>query len=281
VRHAVSPIVALLMAVQLGGCASRTPTTVNPVSAMGAGTVESHDAALSASILAEKLAPSAEAHLHVAREYVRLGILDFAHERVQRALEREPQFAAAHELMARIWRDWGQPGAALVHAHRAIHYAPGSSSARNTLGTVLDTLGRVSEARGAYQRAVALDAQAGWALNNLCYLEFRQGRFEEARAHCEAALRAMPHLTQASNNLGLTYAASGDMTGAASAFMNAGDSASAHYNLGIVHMAARDYVGAAAAFEAALAARPGFTAAKTRAHEARMRAIKGVDRNES
>lgn len=278
-RHAVSPIAVLLIALQLGGCASRTPTTVNPVSAMGAGTVEGHDAALSAAILAEQLAPSAEAHLHVAREYARLGILDFAHERVQRALDREPQLAAAHELMARIWRDWGQPGAALVHAHRAIHYAPASASARNTLGTVLDTLGRVPEARDAYRRAVALDAQAGWALNNLCYLEFRQGRFDEAREHCEAALRASPHLTQASNNLGLTQAASGDMAGAESAFMTAGDPASAHYNLGIVYLAARDYLQAAAAFEAAVQARPDFTAAKTRAHEARLRAIRGVDRN--
>ena len=275
----MSPIAALLVVVQLGGCASRTPTTINPVATMGAGTVESHDSALSAAILAEQLAPSAEAHLHVAREYVRLGILDFAHERVQRALEREPQLASAHELMARIWRDWGQPGAALVHAHRAIHYAPGSASARNTLGTVLDTLGRVSEARDAYLSAVAIDAQAGWALNNLCYLEFRQGHFEKAREHCEAALRAMPHLTHASNNLGLTHAASGDMPGAKSAFMNAGDPASAHYNLGIVYLAERNYLKAATAFEAAVEARPDFTAAKTRAHEARMRAIKGVDRN--
>jgi protein O-GlcNAc transferase len=230
-------------------------------------------------LLAERFSPSVDAHLQVAREYMRLGILDFAHKRVEKALALDPEAPDANEMMARIWRDWGQPGTALAHAHRAIHYAPGSASARNTLGTLLDRLGRVSEARSAYQQAIALDPQAGWALNNLCYLEFRQGRFGEAKEHCEAALRAIPHLAHASNNLGLAFAASGDMRGAETAFMGNGDVASAQYNLGIVHLAVRNYPEAAAAFEAAVAARPDFTAAKARAHEARMRALNGVDRN--
>jgi tetratricopeptide (TPR) repeat protein len=145
---------------------------------------------------------------------------------------------------------------------------------------VLDALGRFDAAREAYLRAFSLDPEAGWALSNLCYLEFRRGRFEHARGFCEAALRAAPTLVEAHNNLGLTYAASGDLSGAQSAFLGAGDPAHAHYNMGIVHLASGRFVEAAAAFAAAVKERPDFTAAKSRAHESRMRALTADDRKQ-
>lgn len=280
-RVLVLPVVAALLAT-VCGCAAhgRVSPGIKPGSASNtAGSVESTDRRLSAALLAEKLVPSPEAHLGVAREYARLGILDAAHTRTERALAGAPRYAAAHELMGRIWRDWGQPDVALAHVHRAIFFDPRSASAQNTLGTILDALGSVDAARDAYRRAFALDPSAGWALSNLCYLEFRQGRFEEARRHCEAAIAVSPSLTEAHNNLGLAFAASGDLSGAKASFLGAGDVAAAHYNLGIVHLASQRFEAAALAFEAAVEARPDFTAAKSRAHEARMRAMTGNDRN--
>ena len=280
-RLPIPRAVALVSALFLGACATaggNAPPAVARAVNSSAGTIESTDARLEAALLAERLAPSAEAHLQIAREYARLGVLDFAHKRVERALMLAPRLAAAHEMMARVWRDWGHPGAGLVHVHRAIHYAPLSASGQNTLGTILDALGRVDEARAAYGRAFALDPSAGWALSNLCYLEFRQGRFTEARRQCDAALKATPGLREAHNNLALAYAASGDMAGARNSFLAAGDAAAALFNLGIVHLAAGHYEDAVRSFEAAIGARPDFTAAKSRAHEARMRALKAEDR---
>jgi Tfp pilus assembly protein PilF len=222
----------------------------------------------------EKLSPSAEAHLLVAAEYARLGVLDFAQKRIALALKLDPSFGAAHEMMARLWRDWGQPDVALPHALRAIHYAPGAASAQNTLGTVLEALGRAEAARESFLRALTLDPEAGWTLINLCYFVFRRVQFEEAQKFCEAALRATPDLREAHNNLGLVYAASGDLSGAETAFRGGGDSASAYYNMGIVHLAAGRFDEAAAAFAAALKERPNFTAAKGRAHESKMRALR-------
>jgi tetratricopeptide (TPR) repeat protein len=259
------------------GCATGSAGTLaarQRAATATAGTIESTDPRLSAALLAEAALPSAESHLQVAREYFRLGILDFAHKRTERALKRQPGMAAAHDLLARIWRDWGMPVVALGHGHRAIYYEPGSAGARNTLGTVLDALGRTDEARSAFLKAFELDSTAGWALSNLCYLEFRLGNFETARRHCEAAVRASPALAAAHNNLGLTHAASGDLELAHEAFRAGGDEAAAHYNMGIVHLAARRYAEAAAAFARAVDARPEFNAAKTRAHEARMRAMR-------
>ncbi len=270
---------AMVVVLSLGlltGCAANgagSRAARNPPSSGTAGTIESTDPRLLAALLAERMLPGVDSHLEVARQYARLGILDAAHKRTQRALDRDPRSAAAHEMMARLWRDWGFPGRALGHAHRALYYQPASGSVQNTLGTVFDALGRTSDARAAYLRAFELDASAGWALSNLCYLEFRLGHLEEARWHCEAAIRATPALAAAHNNLGLTHAAAGDLDRAREAFLAAGDAASADYNMGVVHLAAGRYAEAAEAFEHAIEARPTYTAAKKRAHEARMRAL--------
>jgi tetratricopeptide (TPR) repeat protein len=240
-------------------------------------TVESLDPRLRAALLAEAILPTAASHLQVAQEYRRLGLLDNAYARLNRAVEKDPQLAEAHEQLARIWRDWGLPGQGLGSAYRAVYNDPRSASARNTLGTILDALGRPDDARRAYTRAISLDPTAAWAFNNLCYSEFRSGHLREARAGCEQALRLEPTLAAAHNNLALTYAASGDFDRARAEFLAAGDLASAQYNLGIVHLADRDYAAAAAAFEQAIQERASFTAAKQRAHEARIRVVTGTE----
>lgn len=240
-------------------------------------TIESQDPRLASALLAETILPTAENHVAVAREYRRLGLLDMAYPRLNRAIQRDNRYAEAHEEMARIWRDWNLPAQALSSAYRAVYIDPRSASARNTLGTVFDALGRRDDARRSYEYAAELDPSASWALNNLCYSEFRSGHFPEARARCEAALQLAPKMAAAHNNLALTYAAIGDLDAARKEFLAAGDLASASFNLGIVHLAERDYLAAATAFEEAIAAREAFTAAKERARDARLRALAGTD----
>jgi tetratricopeptide (TPR) repeat protein len=271
VRVHSRPAAAVAFALLLSGCASRA-LVGRPVSSTGA-TIEGTDQRLAAALLLEAARPSADTHLQVAREYARLGILDAAHSRTKRALARNPRSPVAHEFMARIWRDWGMPESGLPFAHRAVSLDQKSASAHNTLATILDALGQVEAARSAYEHALVLDPQAGWALNNLCYLELRLGRLEQAARRCEAAVRASPALAAAHNNLGLTYAAAGDMRRAGDAFREGGGDAAAHYNVGMVHLASRRYAEAALAFEEAVKLRPDFTAAKTRAHQAHMRAL--------
>jgi tetratricopeptide (TPR) repeat protein len=274
-------VVALMNGVLVSGCATgsigRADVPQKPSTLSGA-TIESNDARLAAAILTEAVRPGAESSLQVAREYVRVGVLDAAYKRTARALEREPQLPAAHDMMARIWRDWGMPESALTYAHRAVYFAPQWSGAYNTLGTVLHALGKVDEAREAFVRALDLDPTAAWVSSNLCYLEFRAGNLDEARRRCEAAVRASPALAAAHNNLALTRAAGGDIDGARAAFLEAGDPASASYNMGIVYLAEGRYAEAGDAFQRAIESRPNFSAAKSRAHEARMKALLADDR---
>ena len=234
------------------------------------GNAESADPQLAHALATEASSHTAENLLRVAHEYLRLGILDTAYTYANRALLQKPRLGEAHEVMARIWRDWGMPKLGIAAAIRATYFNPSSASAHNTLGTLLDALGQAPEARRAFARAAALDPSAGWALNNLCFVELRMGRLVEARSHCRAALVADPDMTSARNNLALTFVASGDAVAAGQAFLATGNVADAAYNRGIVHMAQRSYTRAAEAFAEAITARPGFTAAKTRAHEAQM-----------
>lgn len=285
VRRAFGTAAILLGGVLVTGCASgRTADVVGQASAsrqprqVSLGrTVEGADSRLAAALLVEATLPTAESHLRVANEYRRLGVLDAAFERLTQAVRKAPRLARAHEAIARAWRDWNQPERALGAAYRAAFFARDSAAAQNTLGTVLDALGQLGDARDAYSRAIFIDPTAAWALNNMCYVEFRLGLLRDAALQCDAALRLEPDLAAAHNNLALVHAASGDLVGARTEFLAVGDLAAGHYNVGIVYLAAGDHRSAAEAFEEAIKARPTFTAAKTRAHAARLRLLTGSD----
>lgn len=250
------------------------PPESHRTAASGA-TVEGANGRLAAALLAEALVPSVASHLRVAEEYKRLGVLDAAYAALTRALRDEPSLAIAHEGLARVWRDWGMPEQGLGPAYRATYYDRRSASAQNTLGTILDALERPELAREAFERALAIEPTASWALNNLCYVDYRLGDLERARSECAEALRLKPGFAAVSNNMALVLAADGDLVGARQSFRAAGDEAAADFNLGIVLLQDGEYAAAAGAFEDAIKARPDFTAAKTRAHQARVRMITG------
>jgi tetratricopeptide (TPR) repeat protein len=208
----------------------------------------------------------------VAVEYRRVGVLDKAFDHFAAAVDLDPADAASHEGMARIWRDWGAPQLGLGSAYRAVHFAPRSAGAANTLGTVLQALGHLPEAPEAeswYGRALLLEPRAWYALNNICYVRIMR-RQPSALSVCEeAAAAAGPATAVAKNNLALAFAASGDMAGAQQWFRRANTPSVAAYNYGITLMATRDYAGAAVAFADALDADPTSTLAAQRARQAR------------
>jgi tetratricopeptide (TPR) repeat protein len=239
--------------------------------------LESADPRLAAAILAATTAPSPQTFRHVADEYQRLGVHDRAHDYLQHALTLDPHDGVTYDMRARLWRDGGFLDAAVGDAQRALYYAPKSAAAHNTLGTVFQALGRRKQARQEYVRALELDPSAAYALNNLCYgwiLDREPGKAVEA---CEGALKLNPELAAARNNLGLAFAARGDLDATRTTFEHVGDRATALYNLGIVHMARREYSDAVSAFAAAQRARPSFRMATTRAEQAGKLALAGAD----
>jgi Flp pilus assembly protein TadD len=203
-----------------------------------------------------------------------------------RALRADPTDAAAYDGLARIWRDWGLPGLGLGDASRAVYYARSSGmsydthgaaySARssgtsyNTLGTVMQALGNRREARTAYEQARRSDPHASYALTNLCYLSFLEANLDAALGECRRALELDPGSKPAHNNLALIYASQGRLDLARSELFHDSDEAASQFNMGVIYLATSDYVRAVTAFQAALVARPSFSAAAQRARQARV-----------
>jgi Flp pilus assembly protein TadD len=241
-------------------------------------TLEAMNPALSAALLKVAVFPSsADAHRDLAREYRRLGVMDMAHEHFTRAVTLDRTDAVSYEALARIWRDWGTPQLGLADAYRAVYFAPDSASAANTLGTVLHRLHRVDAAMDWYARAISLDPQASYALNNLCYAQVVTGA-AAARETCRRAVAASPDANVAKNNLALAHTAAGDLHSAKDWFRRAADPAIASYNYGIAMMATRAYEQAQAAFHEAVQSKPSFALAATREKQAAMAARSEGDR---
>jgi Flp pilus assembly protein TadD len=215
-----------------------------------AATIEGSDPQLGAAVAAATLAPSAEHFRAAAVEYARVGINDRAYEYLRKAVTAAPRDAAGYDALARLWRDSGFPQLGLGDAYRAIHYAPMSPIAHNTLGTLLQALGHRQAARAQYEHALQLDPTAIYALTNLCYGWVLEGEGRRALAACQDALKIDPDFVPATNNLALAYAVSGRVDAARAAFDQSGNRARALYNIGIVHLARREYAHASRAFEA-------------------------------
>ena len=96
-----------------------------------------------------------------------------------------------YDALARLWRDWGQPGEGLAACASGGVLEPRSAAAHNTLGTVLYRLGRRGDARASFTRALQLDATAWYALANLCHVNMAAGDTLAAIDQCRkaAALR--------------------------------------------------------------------------------------------
>jgi Flp pilus assembly protein TadD len=216
-----------------------------------------------------KARPSALNHRRVAELYLRHGLKDVAHEHFAAAVKLDPRDAVSFDGLARIWRDWGFANLALPDATRAVYFAPQSAVAQNTLGTVLQVLGRRAEARAAYEKALSLDANAGYALTNLCYGWALEGQADKAVNACQQALRVGPGMQAARNNLAIAYELNGDSERAAEVLAESGDAARAAYNTGILHLAARRYPEALQSFSKAITLRGRFAAAELMARQTR------------
>ncbi|MGH9370649.1 MAG: tetratricopeptide repeat protein [Vicinamibacterales bacterium] len=246
-------------------------STARPRPKVSGVTIEGTDARLAAALMTLATVPGAASHRLVAEEYMRVGVLDAAHNHFRKALALNRRDAAAHDGLARIWRAWGLPGLGLGDAQRAVYFMPQSAAAHNTLGTILQALGSWKDARQAYSHALSLATEAPYALNNLCYLTLLEKRTEHALPLCLRAVHADPASVAARHNLALAYAAQGRMDLAERELARASPPTTAAYNLGIINLAQREPGKALVAFDRACRTEPRIAAACTRAEYLRGR----------
>jgi Flp pilus assembly protein TadD len=241
-------------------------------------TLESRNAGIASAILRLRMDPSARSHHLLADAYLKAGVTDYAYKHWRMALQLDECDSRAWEGLARLWRDWGSPALALSDAHRAIYCKAHSSSAYNTLGTILEALGQRQQARRAFEFALQLDAHAGFALNNLCYLALQDGDGPGAQDTCTRALVIDSTMAAARTNLALAYALQGNLSNAEARLLDHADPATGLYNVGVLRMSMSQYGEAATAFDQAANARPSLAEAARRAVQARTKMAASKER---
>ena len=164
------------------------------------------DPTLRASLALLAGSKTAEHYWQVGESYRRIGVLDQAYDYLEEAVHLDAGYAPAWDALARVWRDWGAPEYGVGDALRAVYFGPNVAAYRNTLGTLLVSLGRFPEAREAFTAALSREPNAAWALNNLCFVDLQEGRLADARSRCEAAVARAPEFRVARQNLVRTLA---------------------------------------------------------------------------
>ena len=211
--------------------------------------------ALDAGLTALRLDPRQPVtRVAVAAVYQGLGQNDAAADQLHRALELQPSYDDAHRVLARVLSAQGKPEQAIGELQQALAYRPRSWANYNALGRLYYELRRLPEAATTFQKALEIapnDARTylslgtvylqmddfdkaiemldrssritptGLALSNLGTAYYRLGRFTDAAAAYESALRLDAKAPLLHGNLGDAYLRLDRRTDAAREFASA------------------------------------------------------------
>jgi tetratricopeptide (TPR) repeat protein/SAM-dependent methyltransferase len=215
-------------------------------------------------------------------------------------LTRDPRHADSLHLLGVLAYQRGEPQSAIDLIGQAIAINATAPFFHNNRGLAFVALGRIDEAAGHYERALALKADYVEALSNLGNLRLMQGRGEEAiglhkralahnpdyaegqmslgnalrdqgkpeeaMARYERAIALRPDYVEALNNLGNALHDLGKLTDARAVYERAlglrADFAEARCNLGNVLHETGELDSAVAQFERAIALRPDYVEAQ-------------------
>ena len=133
-------------------------------------------------------------------------LLEEAEEQARLALEEAPELSAAHVSLARVQRSKGQVEASIESLEEAVRDHPNPDQAYRELAESYERIGELEEAEGHYRTAAALDESDWLNWNRLGALLTKLGRVDEARKAFENAVRLAPDgIYRPLENLGTLY----------------------------------------------------------------------------
>ncbi len=135
--------------------------------------------------------------------YLGNGQLDLAWERLNAALEADPDYATAHNGMALVYNRLDEPEKAEEHFKRAIALNPSDSAAQTNYGSFLCEHGRIDEGEKYFMKAVEnpLYKNLAMAYTNAGTCKLRVDDPLGAEFYFRAALRADPRFPVALMNM--------------------------------------------------------------------------------
>jgi tetratricopeptide (TPR) repeat protein/peroxiredoxin len=156
----------------------------------------------------------------------------------------------------------GAPTEARAAFERALALEPGYADAGNSLGALLAQGGDIPAAIERFRAALKVKPEFPDALNNLGFALFQTGQSDQAYDFYQRALTLQPGFPEALNNVGIFFGRQGDLDRALTYFQEAVDKrpgyGEAANNLALVLMARGDSEKAIAVLQRLLQDNPGF-----------------------
>jgi type IV pilus assembly protein PilF len=137
---------------------------------------------------------AARVNVELGQRYMQQGKLDFAMEKLQRALQINNNYPDAHTVIAVLYERIGDNKNAEEHYRRAVELQPKLGAPNNNYGQMLCSLGRLDEAEKYFQRAIAdpFYKTPDLALTNAGLCQLRGDRLDTAEADFRRAVELNP-----------------------------------------------------------------------------------------
>jgi Flp pilus assembly protein TadD len=149
------------------------------------------------------------------------GRAELAEEPLRAALALEPDLVKGLVNLGRVLVDLGRPAEAVPLLERAVELEPDSAAARRVLARAQHASGNREEARETYLAGLRLDPNDPWSLNNYGLSLIKEESFEDALAPLAKACLAKPGEACFWNNLGIALERSGRPGPAVAAYRQA------------------------------------------------------------
>lgn len=142
----------------------------------------------------EKKDSAATYNARLGAEYTRKGRLNLANEKLQKALEQDPNSADAHHYYAILQQRLGEDGKADIHFRRAMQLNPKDPQLLNNYGSHLCKVGRYQEASKQFLAAIndPLYTTPEFAYTNAGICIRSSGNTNQAETYFRKALELKP-----------------------------------------------------------------------------------------
>ena len=169
---------------------------------------------------ADGIAPlDAQARFLLANTFLRLERGHWARAELERLIEEDETDGQYRYALARIYYDQQRFGAAEAELQTAILQNPAFADAHDLLGQCLEGLGRLRDAKKAYQSGIDLNGAQGirsaWPHYHLGSLLHDEGDFEQAEASLRRAVESDPLNVPARLELGIVLGKLGKLAASA------------------------------------------------------------------
>ncbi|MFP3947746.1 MAG: tetratricopeptide repeat protein [Longimicrobiales bacterium] len=150
------------------------------------------------------------------------GDLDEAEKALEKTVEMDSSHVKGWVNLARVRLDADRPSDARQAVSRALELETGESAdVLRVAGRVAQEEGELDEAAGSYRKALVLNPEDAWSMNNLALIHIRRGDFERAVPPLALAVELRQNVAVFHNNLGTALEKVGRFSAAADAYRTA------------------------------------------------------------